>query len=92
MEKKNLDWGNLSFAYMPTDYRFVAHYKNGAWDEGGLTTDSMCTMSECAGVIQYAQTCFEGLKAYTTKDGRIVAFRPDLNAERKQGDVPQSCR
>ena len=82
MEKKNLDWGNLSFAYMPTDYRFVAHYKNGAWDEGGLTTDSMCTMSECAGVIQYAQTCFEGLKAYTTKDGRIVAFRPDLNAER----------
>ena len=82
MEKKNLDWGNLSFAYMPTDYRFVAHYKDGAWDEGSLTTDSMCTMSECAGVIQYAQTCFEGLKAYTTKDGRIVAFRPDLNAER----------
>ena len=82
MEKKNLDWGNLSFAYMPTDYRFVAHYKNGSWDEGALSTDSMCTMSECAGVIQYAQTCFEGLKAYTTKDGRIVAFRPDLNAER----------
>ena len=82
MEKKNLDWGNLSFSYMPTDYRFVAHYKNGSWDEGALTEDPMCTMSECAGVIQYAQTCFEGLKAYTTKDGKIVAFRPDLNAER----------
>ena len=82
MEKKNLDWKSLSFGYMPTDYRFVAHYKNGAWDEGALTTDSSCTMSECAGVIQYAQTCFEGLKAYTTKDGRIVTFRPDLNAER----------
>ncbi len=82
MEKKNLDWANLSFSYMPADYRFVAHYKDGAWDEGALTTDSTCTMSESAGVIQYAQTCFEGLKAYTTRDGRIVTFRPDLNAER----------
>ena len=39
-------------------------------------------MNECAGVLQYAQTCFEGLKAYTTEDGHIVTFRPDLNAER----------
>ena len=42
----------------------------------------MITMSECAGVLQYAQTVFEGLKAYTTEDGHIVCFRPDLNAER----------
>lgn len=84
MEKKNLDWGNIGFGYVPTDYRYVAHYKDGAWSKGGLITDNTVTMSECAGVLQYAQTCFEGLKAYTTEDGHIVTFRPDLNAERMQ--------
>lgn len=57
-------------------------YKDGAWDEGTLSDDPMITMSECACVLQYAQTCFEGIKAYTTEDGRIVTFRPDLNAKR----------
>ncbi len=84
MEKKNIDWGNLGFGYMPTDYRYVANFKNGAWDNGELTTDSNVVINECAGVLQYAQTCFEGLKAYTTEDGRIVTFRPDLNAERME--------
>ena len=79
---KNLDWSNLGFGYMETDYRYVAEYRDGKWDEGKLTGDSRIEMSECAGVLQYAQTCFEGLKAYTTKDGKIVCFRPDLNAER----------
>ena len=82
MEKKNIDWANLDFSYKVTDYRFVANYKDGAWDEGELTTDPMIVMSECAGVLQYAQTIFEGMKAYTTEDGRIVVFRPDLNAKR----------
>ncbi len=82
MEKKNIDWANIGFGYMPTDKRYVSNYKNGAWDEGVLTEDATVTISECAGVLQYAQTCFEGLKAYTTKDGRMVTFRPDLNAER----------
>ncbi len=82
MEKKNIDWGNLGFGYMPTDKRFVANYKDGAWDEGTLSDDPMIVMSECACVLQYAQTCFEGIKAYTTEDGRIVTFRPDLNAKR----------
>ena len=82
MEKKNIDWGNISFGYMQTDYRYVSTYKNGEWDEGQLTTDANITMSECACVLQYAQTCFEGMKAYTTEDGRIVCFRPDLNATR----------
>ena len=82
MEKKNIDWGNLGFAYMPTDKRYVANYKNGACDEGTMSSDSTITMSECACVLQYAQTCFEGIKAYTTEDGRIVTFRPDLNAKR----------
>ena len=82
MEKKQIDWANLGFAYMPTDWRFVATYRDGKWDEGELTQDATITMSECACVLQYAQTCFEGLKAYTTEDGRIVTFRPDLNAAR----------
>ncbi|MDO4473590.1 MAG: branched-chain amino acid aminotransferase [Eubacteriales bacterium] len=82
MEKKNIDWSNLGFGYIQTDKRFVANYKDGAWDEGTLTEDANIVMNECAGVLQYAQTCFEGLKAYTTEDGRIVTFRPDLNAER----------
>ena len=82
MEKKNIDWGNLGFGYVKTDYRYVSNYKDGKWDEGGLTTDDMVTISECAGVLQYAQTVFEGMKAYTTEDGHIVTFRPDLNAER----------
>lgn len=81
---KNIDWGNLSFDYMVTDYRYVMRWKDGSWGEGQLITDPEVHISECAGVLQYAQTAFEGLKAYTTKDGRIVTFRPDLNAERLQ--------
>lgn len=84
MEKKNIDWANLGFGYMQTDYRFVSNYKNGAWDEGAITEDANVVISECAGVLQYAQTVFEGLKAYTTQDGRIVTFRPDLNGERME--------
>ena len=82
MEKKNIDWANLGFGYVNTDYRFVSNFKNGVWEEGALTEDPMVTINECAGVLQYAQTVFEGMKAYTTEDGRIVTFRPDLNAER----------
>ena len=82
MEKKNIDWSSLGFGYVKTDYRYVSNFKDGAWDEGGLTTDDTITLSECAGVLQYAQTVFEGMKAYTTEDGHIVTFRPDLNAAR----------
>lgn len=82
MAKKNIDWGNIGFGYMQTEQRYVANYKNGAWEEGGLTTDANVVLNECAGVLQYAQTVFEGLKAYTTEDGHIVTFRPDLNAKR----------
>ncbi|MBP3889289.1 MAG: branched-chain amino acid aminotransferase [Cellulosilyticum sp.] len=82
MEKKNIDWSNIGFGYIPTEKRYVSNFKNGAWDEGCLTEDNKIVMSECAGVLQYAQTCFEGLKAYTTEDGHIVVFRPDLNAQR----------
>ncbi|PQL18943.1 branched chain amino acid aminotransferase [Veillonella denticariosi JCM 15641] len=79
---KNIDWDNIGFGYMETDYRYLSTYKDGKWDEGGLITDANVVLNECAGVFQYAQTVFEGLKAYYTKDGHIVCFRPDLNAER----------
>ena len=82
MSNKELDWSNLGFGYIQTDKRYVANFKNGAWDEGFLTEDANITLNECAGVFQYAQTVFEGLKAYRTEDGRIVTFRPDLNASR----------
>ena len=82
MSNKQLDWSNLGFGYVQTDKRYVANFKNGAWEEGFLTEDATVTLNECAGVFQYAQTVFEGLKAYRTEDGRIVTFRPDLNAKR----------
>lgn len=82
MSKKNLDWANIGFGYQKTDYRYISNYVNGEWDEGELSGDSSVVLNECAGILQYCQEVFEGLKAYTTKDGRIVTFRADLNAER----------
>lgn len=87
MAAKNIDWANLGFGYMKTDYRYVSNYKNGSWDQGALTTDDQILLNECACVFQYAQTCFEGLKAYTTEDGHIVTFRPDLNGERMENSA-----
>ena len=82
VEKKDLDWGSLGFSYMQTDYSYEAHWKDGEWDEGGLTTDHTMHVSECGGIFHYCQEVFEGLKAYTTADGSIVCFRPDQNAQR----------
>lgn len=82
MEKKDIDWANIGFNYMETDKRYVSNYKNGSWDDGALIDDANIVINECACVLQYAQTVFEGLKAYTTEDGRVVCFRPDLNASR----------
>ncbi len=82
MSNKQLDWANIGFGYVETDYRYVSNFKNGAWEDGQLTKDATVVLNECAGVLQYAQTVFEGLKAYRTEDGKIVTFRPDLNAKR----------
>ncbi len=82
MDKKNIDWENLGFGYVQTEKRYVSNFKDGKWDDGVLTEDANIVLNECAGVLQYAQTVFEGMKAYTTEDGQIVVFRPDLNAKR----------
>ena len=79
---KNIDWANLGFGYVKTDYRYISNYKDGKWDAGFLSTDETVTINESAGVLQYAQTCFEGMKAYRTVDDKVVCFRPDLNAKR----------
>ncbi|MCM1002936.1 MAG: branched-chain amino acid aminotransferase [Candidatus Gastranaerophilales bacterium] len=79
---KDIDWSSLGFGYVKTDYRYVSNFKDGKWDEGTLTTDNTVTLHESAGVLQYAQTCFEGMKAYRTVDGKVVCFRPDMNAKR----------
>lgn len=82
IEKADIDWSNLGFGYYKTDFRYVSNYKDGKWDEGLLVSDENIVLNESAGVLQYAQTCFEGMKAYTTKDGKVVVFRPDMNAKR----------
>jgi len=78
----DINWKNLGFGYIKTPYRYVSDFIDGKWDDGKLTEDDKVVLSECAGVLQYSQSVFEGLKAYRTKDGKIVTFRPDLNAER----------
>jgi branched-chain amino acid aminotransferase len=82
MTKKNLDWENLGFEYHETDKRYIANYKDGEWEKGKLSSDSEVVINESAAVLQYCQQVFEGLKAYTTEDGSVVTFRPDLNADR----------
>ena len=79
-----LDWKNLGFSYIKTDYRFIAHWKDGKWDNGELTTDSILHIHEGSTALHYGQQCFEGLKAYRCKDGSINLFRPDQNAKRMQ--------
>lgn len=88
MAQVNMDWPNIGFAYRETPVRFVSDFVNGKWDEGRFSTESTVTINESAGVLQYAQTCFEGLKAYRTEKGDIVCFRPDLNAAR----MAESCK
>ena len=82
MDKKNIDWANLGFGYYQTEKRYVCNFKDGKWEDGFISEDPNVTMNECAGVLHYCQTCFEGMKAYTTQDGRTVVFRPDMNAQR----------
>ena len=84
----DIDWSTLGFKYIKTDLRYVSRWKDGKWDQGGLVEDNMLCISEASNVLHYGQSCFEGLKAYRTKEGRIQLFRPDQNARRMQG----SCR
>ncbi|MDU2490379.1 MAG: branched-chain amino acid aminotransferase [Clostridium celatum] len=81
-KKVNIDWNNLGFSYIKTDFRYISTWKDGSWDEGHLTEDNMLTISEASCALHYGQQCFEGLKAYRTKSGDIQLFRPNRNASR----------
>ena len=70
----SLDWENLGFSYMKLPYRYLAHYRNGAWEKGELTEDATLHLSESSPSLHYGQQAFEGLKAYRTKDGSIQFF------------------
>lgn len=78
----NIDWNNLGFNYIKTDYRYISYFKDGKWDNGTLIEDNMLSISEASTALHYGQQCFEGLKAYRTKSGKIQLFRPDENAKR----------
>ena len=79
-----IDWENLGFSYMKLPYRYIAHFKNGQWNQGELTEDATLHISESSPSLHYGQQAFEGLKAYRTKDGSVQLFRPDENAKRLQ--------
>lgn len=79
---RDLDWANLGFSYIKTDYRYISYWKDGKWDDGSLVTENTVTISEGSPALHYGQACFEGMKAYRTKDGSINLFRPDENAKR----------
>ncbi|PJG81987.1 branched-chain amino acid aminotransferase [Caviibacterium pharyngocola] len=81
---KNIDWKNLGFGYIKTDYRYIAYWKDGQWSKGELTQDNVLHISEGSTALHYGQQCFEGLKAYRCQDGSINLFRPDQNAKRMQ--------
>ncbi|MBU3112952.1 branched-chain amino acid aminotransferase [Clostridium lacusfryxellense] len=83
----NIDWDKLGFAYSKTDLRYISIWKDGKWDAGKLVEDNNISISEASTSLHYGQQCFEGLKAYRTKDGSIQLFRPDENAKR----INRSC-
>ncbi|WP_333860673.1 branched-chain amino acid aminotransferase [Clostridium sp.] len=84
----NIDWNELGFDYIKTDFRYISVWKDGSWDDGKLVEDNMLTISEGSPALHYGQQCFEGLKCYRRKDGKIQLFRPDQNAKR----LNNSCR
>jgi len=83
-QKQAIDWKSLGFEYTKTDYRFSARHENGQWAEGELSTDEIIHIHEGSPALHYAQQCFEGMKAQTAEDGRVLLFRPQLNCERMQ--------
>ena len=87
--KADINWSQLRFDYIKCDYRFIAKFKDGKWDEGELSTDDFLRIHEGSTALHYGQQCFEGMKAYTTKEGKIVIFRPDRNAARMKNSCEQ---
>lgn len=85
---ETIDWANLSFGYMPTDYNVRYNYRNGSWGELEISSSEYINMHMAATCLHYGQEAFEGLKAFRGKDGKIRVFRLDENAVRLQS----TCR
>lgn len=81
---KNLDWANLSFGYMPTDYNVRCYYRDGKWGEVEVCSDEYLKLHMAATCLHYGQEAFEGLKAYRCPDGKVRLFRVEENAARLQ--------
>jgi len=82
MDPKTIEWSKLDFRYSYTPYRFIAHWKDGQWDNGRLVTENKLSIDEGATCLHYGQQIFEGMKAQRANDGRILLFRPRDNARR----------
>lgn len=82
MKENEIDWGSLSFSYMPTDYNVRCTYKDGKWGEIQISDSEYIPMHIAASCLHYGQESFEGLKAYRGKDGKIRIFRMEENAKR----------
>ena len=85
---ESIDWSNLSFGYMPTDYNVRCIYKDGKWGDITVTSSQTFEIHMAATCLHYGQEAFEGMKAFRGKDGKIRIFRMDENAARLQS----SCR
>lgn len=84
---ENINWSDLSFGYMPTDYNVRCYYRNGKWGELEVSSSEVINMHMAATCLHYGQEAFEGLKAFRGKDGKIRIFRVEENAKRMQ----ESC-
>lgn len=85
---QNIDWANLKFGYMPTDYNVRCYYRDGKWGEIEVSSSEVINIHIAATALHYGQEAFEGMKAFRCPDGRIRAFRIKDNAERLQS----TCR
>lgn len=83
-----MDWSNLSFGYVPTDYNVRCYYRDGKWGEVEVCSEEYINMHMAATCLHYGQEAFEGLKAFRCPDGKVRVFRMDENAARLQS----TCR
>lgn len=90
-QKVDLDWANLGFQYLPTNGYIRLEYADGAWSEPTVQTDPHISLHIAANCLHYGQAIFEGLKAFTGKDGSVAMFRPELNARRMAESAARLC-
>ncbi|MDE7473447.1 MAG: branched-chain amino acid aminotransferase [Muribaculaceae bacterium] len=83
-ENEQLDWANLAFGYIPTDYNVRCTYKNGKWGEIEVSSSEIINLHMAASALHYGQEIFEGLKAFRGADGKVRVFRLEENAARIQ--------